>query len=559
MDWQNTFQAIRHFSLPRTRALEQELGTVRAEHAAVSAELEAVRNEFARAHDSDTQQIAALQLQLNHIESDRNSARQQAQLLEESLQQANRRQAGTEQRMASLEAQLEEARHQHESNLYLTRDALTRLQSEQQSLLSLQSDMARTFHEVSRELLQSLQAQVKPRLSVLQMSVVASLLFLSGALATALVLHDSRDTRLDLSNVSNGINELQVLMKAHFRTHEELLETLTQLIKNTATNSMLPDQGTLSPAEEPAITGESTLQPARPRAAGKGEDEEIRHIDGQTSRLIGARQSNLQALGFDVGERGADGAPGKKTMQALQRFRQLYRLEGEPDNAVDAALQQHADAARADAQKYHIDSAIMAAIRLAGLRTGVEFSYLMELAEAESNFDPEARAKTSSASGLYQFKDESWLDAIRTHGDSYGLGYYVTQVNYHLDDDGVMQPFIEDPAVQQRVLDLRFNPVVAALLAAENVRSSRERLVDSLERQPGRTELYLTHFFGTSGAISFLRELAENPDRIASEIFPGPARRNRSIFQTRNHTPRTVAEVYRLLARKFNTARYEEG
>ena len=546
MGWQNTFQAIRHFSLPRTRALEQELGTVRAEHAAVHAELEAVRDEFARAHDSDTQQIAALQLQLNHIESDRNSARQQAQLLEESLLQANRRQAGTEQRMATLEAQLEEARHQHESNLYLSRDALTRLQSEQQKLLSLQSDMSRTFFEVSRELLQSLQAQVKPRLSVLQMSVVAGLLFLCGALATTLVLHDSRDARLDVSNLGAGINELQVLMKAHFRTHDELLETLTRLITNTT--------GALSPAEEPGATGGSSVQPEGTGAAGEGGVE-----DGKTSGLAGARNANLQALGFDVEEGQADAAPGRNTAQALQQFRKLYRLEGEADPVVDAALQRNADTARADAQKYHVDSAILAAIRLAGLRTGVEFSYLMELAEVESNFDPQARAKTSTASGLYQFKDDSWLDAIQAYGDGYGLGYYTAQVGYRLDDEGMMQPFIEDPAVQQRVLDLRFTPRLSALLAAEQVRSSRERLVYSLERQPGRTELYLTHFFGTAGAISFLKELDVNPDRIAGEIFPGPARRNRGIFQTRDRTPRTIAEIYRLLARKFNTARYEEG
>jgi hypothetical protein len=528
MGWQDTLQAIRQFSLPRTRALEQELGIVRAEHATVSAELEAVREEFTRAHDSDTQQIAALRLQLNHIESDRDNARQQAQSLEESLQQANRRQAGTEQRMASLETQLEESRHQHESNLYLTRDALTRLQSEQQNLLSLQSDMARTFHEVSRELLQSLQAQVKPRLSVLQMTVVASLLFLSGALATALVLHDGRDVRLDVSNLGTGISELQVLMKAHFRTHDELLETLTQLIKNTTSNRVLPEQGALPPADESAA-------------------------------LVGARHGNLRTLGFDVDEHQADGAPGREATLALQQFRKLYQLEGEADAMVDAALQRHADAVRADAQKYQIDSAILAAIRLAGLRTGVEFSYLMELAAVESNFDPQARAKTSTASGLYQFKDESWLDAIQAYGEDYGLGYYVEQVGYRLDDDGMMQPFIEDTAVQQRVLELRFIPRLAALMAAEQVRSSREQLAYSLERQPDRTELYLTHFFGTSGAISFLKELAVNPGRIAGEIFPGPARRNRSIFQTRNRTPRTVAEIYQLLARKFNTDRYEEG
>jgi hypothetical protein len=426
MGWQNTLQAIKQFSLPRTRALEEELGTVRAEHAAVSAELDAVRDEFTLAHENDTQQIAALQLQLNHIESDRNNARQQAQLLEESLQQANRRQAGTEQRMTSLEAQLEESRNQHESNLYLTRDALTRLQSEQQNLLSLQSDMARTFHEVTRELLQSLQAQVKPRLSVLQMSVVACLLFLTGVLATALVLHDGRDARFDLSDVSNGIKELQVLMEAHFSTHEELLKTLTELVNRTTSGEVMPDQGALSPGDDAAAVGKPAPQPAQAKTATQtGMD---------TAELAGARHGNLLVLGFDVGKRQSDGAPGRKITQALQSFQQLYLLEGEPDAVADAALQQHADVVRADAKKFKIDSAILAAIRLASLRTGVEFSYLMELAAVESSFDPQARAKTSTASGLYQFKDKSWLDAIRAYGDSYGLGYYAAQEDYRLDD-----------------------------------------------------------------------------------------------------------------------------
>jgi hypothetical protein len=550
MSWQNTFQAIRKFSLPRTRALEEELGIVRAEHAVVSAELETVRDEFAQAHESDTQQINALQLQLNQIESDRNSARQQAQLLEESLQQAKQRQAGTEQRITSLETQLEEARHQHESNLYLTRDALTRLQSEQQNLLSLQSDMARTFHEVTRELLQTLHAQVKPRLSVLQMSVVASLLFLSGALATALVLHNGRDARLDMSNLSSGVNELQVLMKAHFRTHDELMKTLTQLIELSASGKLLPEQSALPPSEDVTLeTG----------PADQGDNKTGRHIDTHAAGLADTRHDNLRVLGFYVGERKPDGSPGRKITQILQHFRQLYQLEGEPDAVVDAALHQHADTARADAQKFDIDSAVLAAIRLASLRTGVEFSYLMELAAAESSFDPQARAEISTASGLYQFKDESWLDAIWAYGEDYGLGYYAAQVDYRLDDEGLTHPFIEDAVVQQRLLDLRFNPRLSALLAAEHVRSSRERLVNTLDRQPDRAELYLTHFFGTSGAISFLKALSESPERIAGEVFPGPARRNRSIFQTRNRTPRTIAEVYRVLARKFNTARYEEG
>lgn len=555
MGWQNTLQAIRQFSLPRTRALREELDTVRTEHGAVTAELETVRDELARVRESDTQQITALQLQLNQIESDRNSVRQQAQLLEDSLQQANRRQAGTEQRIVSLEAQLEEARHQHESNLYLTRDALTRLQTEQQSMMSLQSDMAHTFHEVSHDLLQTLQAQAKPRMSMLQMSVIASLLFLSGALATALVLHEGRDTQIDLSNLSGGVEELNLLMKAHFRTHDQLMEMLTQLIELNTSGRLVPEQGALPPVDDAGVASGSLP------ATGTVEDDidATGQIDSPQPGLAERRYSNLKVLGFDVAEHRDGEIAGKHTDRALDLFRKLYRLEGEPEKSVDKALQHYADVVRADVGKFNIDTDILAAIRLASLRTGVEFSYLMELAEVESSFNPQARAKTSSASGMYQFKDESWLEAVQSYGSDYGLGYYATQVDYRLDGNGGRQPYIEDPEVQQRVLDLRFNPRLSALLAAEYVRSSSKRLLNTLERQPGRAELYLTHFFGTSGAISFLKALAENPDRIAGEIFPGPARRNRSIFQTRNSTPRTVAEVYRVLSRKFNTARYEEG
>ena len=62
-----------------------------------------------------------------------------------------------------------------------------------------------------------------------------------------------------------------------------------------------------------------------------------------------------------------------------------------------------------------------------------------------------------------------------------------------------------------------------------------------------------------TGALSFLEALAKNPDRIAGEIFPGPARRNRNIFQRSNRTLRTISEVYRVLERKFNTARFEDS
>jgi hypothetical protein len=279
---------------------------------------------------------------------------------------------------------------------------------------------------------------------------------------------------------------------------------------------------------------------------------------------VKALQTDLMTLGFNIGQQHADGLRGPQTLRALEEFRILYlprtgRAETPDDAQLAAAVSKYAAQALEDEQRFKIDSGVLAAIRLGGLRTGVEFPFLMELAAVESTFDPSSRAAGSSAAGLYQFNGTTWLDAIRIHGAKYGIGEYADQVEHVVDTDGQRRPVIHDPLVAQHVLDLRYNPRIAALLAAEYVSKNMRRLSASLDREPGRTELYLTHFLGTEGALSFLRVLDEAPDEIAGKIFPGAAQSNRNIFQAGQSKPRTVAEVYEVFRRKFNTARYSEG
>lgn len=555
MDWQSTLLSIRQFSLPRTRALRQELDEVRAEHARVGAELAQVREEYTRTRDSDREQIAGLRLQISHIELDRDHARKQAQLLDDSLQQAARHQQQTDQRVQVLETQLEDARHQHESNLYLTHDVLQHLQAEQKNLLSLQSDMSHTFLETSQELLQSLRGQVRPRFPLLQAAVIAGLLFLSGALTTALVLRDYTGGQLDLTGIGQGIDKLQLLMQAHFRTHEELLEKLSRALEQPPRIDR-PVPGLSTPAT-PGSDG-TTDQPA-PAAAGTHGKLLRGEPGGQSSAVASAAaappqtpdrkmRADLRVLGLLAGK--------TRPVQAMRQFLVFYRQESSPVEMQRQMLHDFAVLAREDAHRYSVASGVVAAIRLASLRTGVDFPYLMELASIESSFNPKACAKTTTACGLYQFKEESWLDAVKRYGGRYTLGEQAVHIEYAGD---TAQPRMADAAMLQRVLALRLDPRYAALLAAERVRTSRIRLASSLAREPGRADLYLTHFFGTAGAISFLKALDENPDQIAGDIFPGPALRNSTIFHKRNNKPRTIAEVYRLLESRFNTDRYDEG
>ena len=68
-------------------------------------------------------------------------------------------------------------------------------------------------------------------------------------------------------------------------------------------------------------------------------------------------------------------------------------------------------------------SGVGMAIQQAAARTGVDFSYLLGQARIESGFDPNARARTSSATGLFQFIDQTWLGTVKRHGAEHGLAW----------------------------------------------------------------------------------------------------------------------------------------
>ena len=275
-------------------------------------------------------------------------------------------------------------------------------------------------------------------------------------------------------------------------------------------------------------------------------------------------QTNLAILGFNVGEDRKKGVKGYHTRQALNEFRLLYftpagRKEALDSDKLAAMVRKYADLARKDSRKFGVNSGILAAIRLGSMRTGVDFPFLMELAATESSFDPTKIARSTGATGLFQFKDDTWLEAVKTYGKKYGIGDYATQVENEIDDAGRILPTIQDPVIQQHVLDLRHNPRISALLAAEHVKHNMKRLSHSLDHEPGYTELYLSFFFGTKGAISFLKVLDETPERLADEVFPRAAKNNRGIFRSKLSKPRTVVEIYKMFDRKFSNSRYEDA
>jgi hypothetical protein len=174
--------------------------------------------------------------------------------------------------------------------------------------------------------------------------------------------------------------------------------------------------------------------------------------------------------------------------------------------------------------------------------TDVDPAYLMALADKESSFIPDIKARTSSAAGLFQFIDSTWLQMVRDFGPKYGLAGEAAAIDLSNGQYG-----IADAGMREHVLGLRRDAFVSALMAAEMMKRDRERIEQRIGRPISRSEYYLAHFFGVQSASRFMSLLDDKPKQSAPRVFPAAARANRALFfskQGRRTRQLTVAEVY---------------
>jgi len=178
--------------------------------------------------------------------------------------------------------------------------------------------------------------------------------------------------------------------------------------------------------------------------------------------------------------------------------------------------------------------AVRAAIRRAADATGVDFSLLVETARRESALNPTARAGTSSATGLFQFIEGTWLDMVRRYGAQHGLGEQARALQQGA-----------DPATRREILALRNDPELSARMAAELARENAQTLQSRLGRAPNAGELYAAHVMGSGGAIRLI-EAAQSGAPSAAAIFPREAAANRGLFYV-NGAPRSAEALLQRL------------
>jgi hypothetical protein len=157
--------------------------------------------------------------------------------------------------------------------------------------------------------------------------------------------------------------------------------------------------------------------------------------------------------------------------------------------------------------------------------TNIDPAYMMALADKESSLLPDSKNRASSAEGLFQFVESTWLEVMRRYGSKHG---YAAEAEAIQVNQG--RPVVADSEQREAILNLRRDPYVSALMAGEMINTHREILAGKVARDPSFSELYTAHFLGVNGARRLLDLLGDQPDRSASDAFPQAARANRSLF-----------------------------
>jgi len=187
------------------------------------------------------------------------------------------------------------------------------------------------------------------------------------------------------------------------------------------------------------------------------------------------------------------------------------------------------------------------------MTTSSSLNFLVHMAILESRLESYAQAETSTASGLFQFTDLTWLALIKRHGASYGLKVYADAI---IKDHG--QWIVSGRNMRQRIFALRQDPTLSAVMAAELARANAGIMQQTLRRAPTDGELYLAHFLGATDAIKLINVKASAPGRNSMDLFPAAAHSNPWIFRKPGGGARSVAELYALLTRGPSPAEIAE-
>jgi hypothetical protein len=215
---------------------------------------------------------------------------------------------------------------------------------------------------------------------------------------------------------------------------------------------------------------------------------------------------------------------------------------------MTAARSDAAMPSEAAAQAVVLGTDLLSAIIAASKETGADAGYLLHVAVRESGLWPTAKAPTSSASGPYQFVEQTWFQMLGVHGAAVGLEKEVADLAKS--SNGLYRPVSAEAG--KRLLALRFDARISSLMAAELTLDNAAALKTQLGREATHGELYAAHILGVAGAATLIRTRDKAAGTSAASVLPAAARANRWLFYDGDKA-RSVAALFDDISRFQST------
>jgi hypothetical protein len=178
--------------------------------------------------------------------------------------------------------------------------------------------------------------------------------------------------------------------------------------------------------------------------------------------------------------------------------------------------------------------AIRAKITEFSAQAGVSPGLVAKIMRIESNFNPNTKASSSSARGLGQFIDETWIEMVLRYGKKYGITGSGTNGEITAADAKSQRANID----LQIAMTAEFTKHGLAL--HEKFKSANAYSEDA--------SVYAHHNLGLSEASKLLQALRDNPtQRVEKVLQKSSIRNNPSLYKN----GQTVAQVYEVLVKKM--------
>jgi hypothetical protein len=144
---------------------------------------------------------------------------------------------------------------------------------------------------------------------------------------------------------------------------------------------------------------------------------------------------------------------------------------------------------------------------------------------------------TSTATGLFQFTNSSWLEMAKKPE----LAATIKSAT------GVDLSAMSD----EQKLELRKDPRMSTIVAAASADANRRALESTLRRPVNDAELYMAHFLGPAGATALITQYTANGDAPAASVLPTAAAANKPVFYTKNGEALSTKQVYDNITAQF--------